>query len=60
VSDLLGHSGAPADSRFGWAARDNAARIDHELTTAGILPGHPSLYPEVAADAHRSGESATA
>ena len=28
------------------AGRDRADRIDRELTAAGILPGHPSLYPD--------------
>jgi hypothetical protein len=29
------------------AHRDNAGRIDLELLTAGIGPGHPSLYPDL-------------
>ena len=28
------------------AGRDRADRIDRELAAAGILPGHPSLYPD--------------
>jgi hypothetical protein len=60
VKDLLRHAGASGSGRLGWGARDNAARIDRELTSAGILPGHPSLYPDVASDADRAGESATA
>lgn len=28
------------------AGRDRADRIDRELSAAGILPGHPSLYPD--------------
>jgi hypothetical protein len=28
------------------AGRDRADRIDRELEAAGILPGHPSLYPD--------------
>jgi hypothetical protein len=60
VNDLLRHAGAPGTGRLGWGARDNAARIDRELTSAGILPGHSSLYPDIAPDADRAGESATA
>lgn len=35
-------NGAPSD---GWDQRDNAARIDAELSAAGIGPEHPSLRP---------------
>ena len=28
------------------SGRDRADRIDRELEAAGILPGHPSLYPD--------------
>jgi hypothetical protein len=40
-------------NRIGDAAgRDRADRVDRELEAAGILPGHPSLYPDApAADA---------
>jgi hypothetical protein len=30
----------------GLGGRDRADRIDRELSAAGILPGHPSLYPD--------------
>jgi hypothetical protein len=30
----------------GMGGRDRADRIDRELSAAGILPGHPSLYPD--------------
>ncbi len=37
-----GHANAIGDT----AGRDRADRIDRELEAAGILPGHPSLYPD--------------
>ena len=65
VNGLLRHGNAAAHGRLGWAARDNAARIDRELAGAGILPGHPSLYPDgldpdPAHDVGSAGKSATA
>ena len=53
VRGLLGQAADDTDVRrarlneIGNAAgRDRADRIDRELTAAGILPGHPSLYPD--------------
>ncbi len=34
------------DLTGGLNGRDRADRIDSELAAAGILPGHPSLYPD--------------
>ena len=34
------------DAAAGLNGRDRADRIDSELAAAGILPGHPSLYPD--------------
>jgi hypothetical protein len=56
VRGLLGQASDDNDVRRGRAAtanaigdaagRDRADRIDRELAAAGILPGHPSLYPD--------------
>ena len=40
------------------AARDREARADRELLSAGIEPGHPSLYPTSEADLHDTGPGA--
>jgi hypothetical protein len=34
------------------ASQDRAALVDRDLLSAGIEPGHPSLYPESGADIH--------
>jgi len=44
VRDLMEHALSGAQQLDD--PRDNAARIDRELSTAGIGPGHPSLYPQ--------------
>lgn len=41
------HATARRNARSGPARE---ARVDDELASAGITPGHPSLYPEVAPD----------
>ena len=53
VLSLIGQATADANALRGRARdahrpADDAARIDAELRAAGIQPGHPSLYGEVA------------
>lgn len=49
VVNLMAEAGADADARRPGRGRrsgaEREARADRELTAAGILPGHPSLYP---------------
>jgi hypothetical protein len=65
VRDLMGQAvDDAADARRTAAAqtrpsatggRDDLGRVDRELLTAGIHPGHPSLYPEAADQVEPSG-----
>ena len=52
MADLgVGPSGDPqAASQNATSGAAREARVDDELADAGIKPGHPSLYPEVAND----------
>ena len=55
--DLLGQAAADAKAMArgpnAWAdasGRDTGPRVDRDLASAGIHPGHPSLYPEPGSD----------
>jgi hypothetical protein len=55
--DLLGQAASDAkamtrgpDGRADASGRDTGPRVDRDLASAGIHPGHASLYPEPGAD----------
>jgi hypothetical protein len=60
--DLLGQAAADAkamargpNARADASGRDTGPRVDRDLASAGIHPGHPSLYPEPAAGQEGAG-----